>query len=180
MKRLFFLPIIFIAMQFSSCENTGSIENINWMIGQWQGTDVNDLVFHEVWEMDGKNSLTGSSCTVTPEGDTIYRETLKINLVEGNPYFVSTVPNTKGPVLFKMVQGDEQKAVFENSEHDFPQSISYTLENKNHMNVKLEGIEKGQPKVEQLEFERVLQTPINNIPGNNKKDSLPKQININM
>ncbi|HET6990816.1 MAG TPA: DUF6265 family protein [Bacteroidia bacterium] len=180
MKRLFFLPVIFIALQFSSCENSGNIDDIKWMIGQWQGTDVNGLVFHEVWENDGANSYTGSTCIVSPEGDTIYRETLKINLVEGKPYFVSTVPGSKGPVLFKMVQGDSKNAVFENREHAFPQSISYTLENSTHMNVKLEGIEKGQPKVEHLEFERVLQPPIHNVPDTARNNSGPKQININM
>ncbi len=184
MKRfLLFFPILFFAIQFSSCGNTsGNIENIDWLIGQWQGKDVNDLVFHENWERDGKSSFTGSSCTITPDGDTIYRETLKINLVDGTPYFVSTVPKTKGPVLFKMVQGDAQTAIFENRDHDFPQRISYTLENNNHMKVKLEGIEKGQPKIERLQFERVLQTPLNNNGKSDsiKKDTFPKQININL
>ncbi len=184
MKRLLLIfPILVIALQFSSCGNSsGNLEAINWMIGQWQGKDVNDLVFHENWERDGATGFIGLGCTISPEGDTIYRETLKINLVEGTPYFVYTIPKIKGPVLFKMVQGDANNAVFENRDHEFPQSISYTLENDNHMKVKLEGIEKGQPKIERLEFERVTQSPLNGS-GNSdsiKKDSLPKEIKINL
>ena len=182
MKRLLFLPLMLLATQFSSCSNSGTIESINWMIGQWQGKDVNNLVFHESWERDGKNSFTGSGCTTSPAGDTLFRETLKINLVEGNPYYVATVPGNKGPVLFKMTEGNATAAIFENMEHDFPQSISYTLENKNHMTVKLEGIEKGQPKVEHLEFERINITPLNKSENSDsiKKDTLPKEINIHL
>jgi hypothetical protein len=180
MKTWFLLFIAILSLQFSSCSHSGKIEDISWIIGQWQGKDVNELVFHENWERDGTNSYTGSISTTTPDGDTIYRETLKINLVEGKPYFVSTVPGSKGPVLFEMTEGDAQKAVFENREHSFPQSISYNLESKNHMNVKLEGIENGQPKVEHLEFERVTQTPLNTIPDSLKRDTAPKEIKINL
>lgn len=180
MKRLLSLSLVTISLAFTSCTDSGKIEDISWMIGQWQGTDVNDLVFHENWERDGKNSYTGSGSTVTPTGDTIFRETLKINLVEGTPYYVATVPENKGPVLFKMTKGDAITATFENMEHDFPQSISYTLENKNHMKVKLEGMEKGQPKVEHLEFERLSASPLNRIPDSVKKDTLPKEINIHL
>lgn len=163
MKRLlpFFLSIL--SFQFFSCGNVPSdLDDINWLIGNWRGLDVNDLVFNENWERDGKNAFIGMGCTITPNGDTLFRETLKINLVEGSPYYVATVPENKGPVLFKMVEGTANSAVFENPEHDFPQSISYLLENNNHMTVKLVGIEKGKPKIEKLEFERVAVQPLPN------------------
>ena len=184
MKRiLLLLPVVLIGLQFSSCGNsTGDIEDISWLIGTWSGRDMNDLTFNENWERDGKNSFTGSGSTVTPDGDTIFKETLKINLVEGTPYYVATVPGNKGPVLFKMVKGDKQNAIFENREHDFPQRIAYTLENNNHMSVKLEGIEKGVPKSESLQFERITGTQLNSL-GNSdstNKDTLPKEIKINL
>ena len=183
MKRILLIfPIALIAIQFSSCGNaTSDIEDINWLIGKWHGVDVNELVFNESWEREGKNSFTGFGCIITPDGDTVFKETLKINLVEGNLYYVATVPENKGPVLFKMVSGGKQNAVFENREHDFPQRISYLLENNNHMSVKLEGVEKGIPKTEKLQFERVTGLPLIRCIKTDSMivDSLPTEIKIN-
>lgn len=154
-RRLFFISLIVGSIPFSSCENTGSVDDIDWMVGHWQGLDMNDLSFHEHWERSGKNSLAGFGCTISPEGDTLWKESLKVELVEGIPYYVASTPGNKGAVLFRMIRGDAQHAVFENKDHDFPQRVSYTLETKNTVNVKLEGLEKGTPKIQQLNFERV-------------------------
>lgn len=186
MKYLSFSTALFLLVlfSFSSCNDSGNINDINWIIGEWKGTDVNDLVFHEVWENDGKNSYTGLGATVTPDGDTILRETLKINVVEGTLYYIATIPKQKGPVFFRMIKGDAHAAVFTNLEHDFPQSISYTLQNNNKIEVKLEGLVKGNPKTEHLIYERVLPTalPPGRIENSNptKVDSLPKEIKINL
>jgi hypothetical protein len=101
--------------------------------------------------------------------------------VEGVPYYIVTIPPKKEPVLFKLIQGDDHNAIFENREHDFPQRISYVLQPNNTLRVKLEGIEKGEPKVETLEFAKLtgdnLNLQLN--PGNDSAvDTGPKPINI--
>ena len=99
MKRLkLFSVLILSSSLFFSCGNSGNIDDVSWLIGSWKGTDLNDLVFHESWERESKSTLAGSSVTISPEGDTIFRETLKIDVVEGAPYYVATVPKSKGPV----------------------------------------------------------------------------------
>lgn len=155
LRRSIFICLLLSVFGLVSCEKTGTIEDVNWMIGHWQGLDLNDLSFHERWERSGNNSFVGTGCTISPEGDTLWKESLKIELVEGVPYYVASTPGNKGAILFRMIQGDAQHAVFENKEHDFPKRISYTLETKNTVRVKLEGLERGQPKIQQLNFERV-------------------------
>lgn len=155
-RRSIFVILLFSCLGIISCEQTGSVEDISWMIGHWQGIDVNDLSFHENWERSGKSSFAGTGCTISPDGDTLWKESLKVELVEGVPYYVASTPGNKGAVLFRMIKGNEKQAVFENKEHDFPQRISYTLETKNTVKVKLEGLEHGQPKIQHLQFERVL------------------------
>jgi hypothetical protein len=147
--------ILFSAFAVSGCTTTGNIEDINWLIGHWQGLDANGLVFHEHWERAEKNAFVGSGATLKPDGDTLWKETLKIEVIEGVLFYVATVPGNKAPVHFKMVKGDSHNAVFENKEHDFPQRISYILETNNTVRVKLEGLEDGRPKQETLNFERV-------------------------
>jgi hypothetical protein len=153
MKRLFLFALICIA--FTACDQPGTIEDISWILGQWKGVDDNTAIFHERWVKENETTYTGSGCSLTPEGDTLFKEALKINVVEGVPYYVATIPENPGPVLFRLVKGDATTAVFENKEHDFPQRIAYSLETKNTMSVKLEGVENGRPKIEMLRFERV-------------------------
>ena len=153
MKQILFLFLFGIT--FGSCGSDSSkIENLSWLIGTWEGVVDNTLTFVENWERGAGNSLNGKGATITPEGDTLFKETLKIETVEGTPYYVATIPENPGPVLFKMVEADDTHCVFENLEQDFPQRISYTLQTKSTMSVRLEGMENGIPKVEALNFEK--------------------------
>jgi hypothetical protein len=159
------LSFLFTAVLLASCSESAKIEELKWLQGTWEGMDNNNgLVFVEVWEKGTGNSLNGKGATITPEGDTVFKETLKIELVEGTPYYVATVPENPGPVLFKMVEADETHCIFENLDHDFPQRISYTLETKSTMSVKLEGVdETNLPKIESLNFEK--NTGVSLLPG---------------
>jgi hypothetical protein len=178
MKKLLFVSIISLAL-FSSCGNSGGpLENISWLIGSWQGTDVNTVVFNESWQREGKG-FVGFGCSLSPSGDTLFKENLKIDVVEGVPYYIVTIPPKKEPVLFKLIQGDDHNAIFENREHDFPQRISYLLQKNNTLIVKLEGIEKGQPKVETLQFAKSVDGNLNlQLRTDTLPDTAPKPINI--
>jgi hypothetical protein len=152
------------AVLFSSCTNgEEKINQISWLVGTWEGIDDNELVFVEVWTKGSGNWMDGKGATLAPTGDTLFKETLKIELVEGTPYYVATVPQNPGPVLFRLVEGDESHCVFENLDHDFPQRIVYTLETNSTLHVRLEGVENGAPKTESLNFEK--NTGVSLLPG---------------
>lgn len=150
-KLLLFSGVVILTL--ASCSN-GSISDLSWMIGTWEGIDENDLTFVESWNKGGENSMYGKGSTITPDGDTLFKEVLSIELVEGVPYYIAKVPENPAPVLFKLVEADQTHCIFENLEHDFPQRISYTLETKSTMFVKLEGMKDGLPKTESLTFEK--------------------------
>jgi hypothetical protein len=179
MKRIFLLALP--ALILSSCGNGNSTDAIKWMIGSWQGTDVNTVIFNESWQKEGKG-MVGFGCSLSPEGDTLFKENLKIDIVEGVPYYIVTIPPKKEPVLFKLIQGDDHNAIFENREHDFPQRISYLLQADGRLKVKLEGINKGQPKIETLDFVKAAGTNLDLRPriGNDSSpaDTAPKTINL--
>jgi hypothetical protein len=153
MKRRNAFIIFTAAVVLAGCSSL-SIKDCGWLIGKWRGQDVNDLVFLESWENGEGGSYNGNSVTISPEGDTLWKESLKIEVVEGTPYYVTNDPKTKTPVLFKMIESDPKKVVFENKDRKFPRRVSYQLETNTTMKVKLEGIENGVPKVETLLFER--------------------------
>ena len=154
-RNVLFAFSCFAVLLLARCGNDMTIQNIDWVVGRWEGRDVNDLVFHESWERAGQHTLSGQSFTTSPEGDTLWREALKVEMVEGVPYYVALEPKTKAPILFKMIEGDAHHAVFENKERDFPKRVFYRLETNNTMTIKREGFEDGKPKVESLQFERV-------------------------
>lgn len=180
MKKLLILLMPAAAFVFYSCGNSGTVDDISWMIGSWQGTDVNTVIFNESWQKEGKG-MAGFGCSLSPAGDTLFKENLKIDLVEGTPYYIVSIPPKKEPVLFKLIRGDDHNAIFENREHDFPQRISYLLQENGTLKVKLEGIEKGQPKIETLDFVKAKGINLNINPGmtdSSPADTAPKPINI--
>ncbi|MDQ3111661.1 MAG: DUF6265 family protein [Bacteroidota bacterium] len=181
MKKFLSASAIAVLAFFSSCGNSNSAtEDINWMIGSWQGTDLNTVIFNETWRREGK-AFVGFGCSLSPAGDTLFKENLKIDVVEGVPYYIVTIPPKKEPVLFKLIQGDEHNAIFENREHDFPQRISYMLQENKTLKVRLEGIEKGEPKIETLEFVKSTGDNLNmkiRLDNDSVMDTGPKPINI--
>lgn len=173
MKKI--LGLLFTVGIFMASCTSGEekINQISWLIGTWEGIDDNELLFVEVWTKGEGTWMNGKGATITPDGDTLFKETLKIELVEGTPYYVATVPENPGPVLFKLVESSETHCVFENLDHDFPQRIEYKLETNSTLFVKLEGVENGTPKTESLSFEK--NTGVSLIPGVNS-DSIMWEI----
>jgi hypothetical protein len=153
MKKMIFLVSAILLLV--SCSNSYKVEDVNWILGHWAGLDNNQLTFHERWIRDGKGNFTGTGCTISPEGDTLWKESLKIEVVEGTPYYVADVPGNKGAVLFKLIEASETEAIFENKKHDFPQRITYTLSGTSSLKVQLEGIENGKPRLEKLAFDKL-------------------------
>ena len=80
----------------------------------------------EIWKKTDKSLYTGRGVKVALR-DTTLLESLKLSYHDDNTWYIPTVPdqNNALPVSFKMVQSSENKMVFENPDHDFPQRILY-------------------------------------------------------
>ena len=156
-RGLFSLLTFFITALFVSCTKTsGNIDDVQWLAGKWRGNDRDRVTWVETWNNSTNKSLSGYILALTEDGDTVLHENPKIDLVDGVPYFITTVPKNPSPVLFKMLgSSDASNAIFENREQDFPQRITYSKISDAAMQVTLEGTAKGVPKTETLKFERV-------------------------
>lgn len=100
-----------------------SLDNFNWMIDSWVMEDENGIT-HETWTKESDMVLRGSAYTLK-NGDTTFSERTSIEKRGNEIYYIAIVGHNPGPVEFKLTSVDESKAVFENSEHDFPQKITY-------------------------------------------------------
>ncbi len=154
--------VVLSLLLIACSDKPNDIKDMNWLVGKWEGVDLNNFRFVETWKRSDAKTLSGKGAALSNEGDTIFKEVLKIQPVEGELYYFATVPGNPEPVLFKLVEGDTAHLVFENRDHDFPQRIAYTRETRNSMSVKLEGMEKGYPKTEMLSFERAGDTLLSN------------------
>lgn len=154
MKQL--LGFLLAVLLSCGCNSYSDLDDFTWMLGSWSHSDEkNGVDFHEHWNKASANSFTGTGVAVDFNGDTLFKETLKLELIDGVPYYVATVPKNPGPVLFRLVESSKQLAIFENKEHDFPQRIRYELDASNSLQVRLDGVEAGKPKVQRLKFARV-------------------------
>ncbi len=99
------------------------MEKLSWIVDHWVSAN-GESTSYEHWEKTSETLFTGGSETVK-NGDTIFAEKLKIELLDGNIYYIADVSHNPAPVKFKLTKLTENEAVFENPEHDFPQKISY-------------------------------------------------------
>ena len=143
------LPIFFCSL--ISCSGSKGPVNIDWLTGKWVG-HVSEIVYSEYWSKLSEENFDGTSYVVQ-EGDTVYRDKLKINIIGDLPCFVISLPKNKEPVIFKMTGNSEKGIVFENNEHDFPKLIAYEI-NGDSLHVRFEGIREGKKAREEVYYRK--------------------------
>jgi len=100
------------------------IDAVAWLSGAWIATQgVASL--DERWSPAAGGALIGTSRTVA-RGNMVAFEFLRIVEHDGSLMYVAQ-PNGVPPTEFTLVELGEQRAVFLNPRHDFPQRISYEL-----------------------------------------------------
>jgi hypothetical protein len=95
----------------------------------------------ESWNRSSESSISGMAISQESR-DTKVLEVLKIFDDNGKFYYSVTVNDReeKGTMLFPLVFYNENKLVFENSAHDFPKEIEYSInDTKKIMTVHLKG-----------------------------------------
>ena len=109
---------------------TQSINDIAWILGEWQRTNVRPgTTAYEFWEKSSENLLAGIGFSMKGS-DTTFIEKLKIELKDGNLYYVADVQENAEPVYFKVTQITSNGFVSENPAHNFPKMISYELKDE--------------------------------------------------
>ncbi|NVJ48103.1 MAG: hypothetical protein HWE07_13290 [Cytophagia bacterium] len=132
MKRNILLLSILCTIGLASAtqpkgNKTQSINDIAWIVGQWQRTNVRPgTTAYEFWEKSSEKLLSGIGFSMKG-ADTTFIEKLKIELKDGTLYYVADVRENAEPVYFKLTEITDHGFVSENPEHDFPKMISYEL-----------------------------------------------------
>lgn len=124
----YLLILIFIIMSKTAfSQNNADMQKLLWIVDKWVSQSETSTSY-EHWEKTNETLYTGGSETIK-NGDTVFAEKLKIELIEGKVYYIADVAHNPAPVKFLLTEVNENSAIFENPEHDFPQKITYINEN---------------------------------------------------
>ena len=129
-----------------------AIEKLSWVIGRWENVN-GDKGVGERWVKLNATTLGGVGYSFERQ-DTTFTETLRIEQINSDIFYVADVPHNPGPVRFKLVQFDEHSAVFENPKHDFPNRIIYIRQGKDSLHVRIEGMGETEGRKADFRFVR--------------------------
>lgn len=139
------LPVLAVFMMGSSPSQVSlKAENIDWLMGNWQG-EFNKAKITESWQKIDDGLYSGKGF-VFGDRDTFVREQLRIQRIANYWAFIPVI-NNQPPVLFTLIKSENHMLVFENKEHDFPQRVTYSLED-GQLHAWIEGL-KGEKQVKE-------------------------------
>lgn len=127
--------------------NAGSpIKKAEWLIGTWENKTQRGSIY-ETWNKTSDVELLGKSYMLK-EKDTVWLETIRLVQEQDHLFYIPTVKNQNHgqPVRFTATLVSEDKLVFENATHDFPQTISYTRINSDSLVAEIAGIKNGKER----------------------------------
>jgi len=99
-----------------------SVDDFAWFVGTW--VTAEDPVTEEVWMPPAAGTMMGVNRNMS-DGVTLGYEYLRLRERDGGIDYVAS-PGGQGETAFQLVELAEQRAVFENLAHDFPQRLTYT------------------------------------------------------
>ncbi len=117
------------------------------LTGKWKHENSTTI---EKWEKDGE---LFKATVYKPFGkESLVTERIRLKEREGEIFYEATVrgQNNEKPVPFKLIESSQDRVVFENKNHDFPQKITYQFISDDVMLATIEGIMNG--KTEKMDF----------------------------
>jgi hypothetical protein len=146
------LGALLVFVSFNLNAQTEGIEQFSWMLGNWKvNTDKGEGF--ESWIQQDEHTLIGKGYYIV-KGDTTIYEKLRIQKIENYYTFIPIIGNNY-PVLFTLVESGNNKWIFENKEHDFPQRVVYSRKGENSMLAWIEGELNGEQMKEEYLFEKI-------------------------
>src|SRR5688572_2076013 len=122
--------LLFVSSIIFSCGSPVSeekqkknLDTFKWFLGNWKGK-IQEMDVHETWTLENENSFSGQGIVMS-ERDTLFHESTKLEVQGEDIVYIADVPGNPEPVSFKLTSYKDNKAIFENPEHDFPKTITY-------------------------------------------------------
>ncbi len=156
MKKYLLITQLLLLTQFAFSQSNPIPSIKKWIVGNWK-TSLPKGHIIESWSIKNDSTLKSISYIIKPNGDSMLQETVNLEYKKGITNYVVTAAdqNDNLPVSFKLIKHQNNKLIFENPEHDFPQRVVYKLISKNKILAWIEGTIKGELKKKEFQMERI-------------------------
>jgi len=131
------------------------IAQAGWLAGTWQ-LDESGRTITEHWMSPAGGTMLGMSRTIAGSRTVEHEFILLREDNDGGLSYVAK-PSRQPEAAFKLTNATASELVFENTAHDFPQRILYTLKNATNLVAAIEGTKNG--KSRRLEFNYIRTKP---------------------
>ena len=138
-----------------ACSCSSDFERLYKLEGTWEMKRDNGVLL-EVWKRINATELQSHSFRIHG-GDTSSLETVRLIRKEDGIFYIPTVEgqNNNQPVNFKLISKDDNRFVFENKMHDFPNRIIYTFVSADSIVARVEGDQRGAVSGSNYYFKKV-------------------------
>jgi hypothetical protein len=138
------ITLLAFTLAVVSCQKKETVEKdkikaADWLIGNWENTSP-DGVLTENWQKVNDSTFNAVSYFIKGK-DTLHFESIVLAQKGENLTYSATVKgqNEDKAVSFPSKSETEDKLVFENPQHDYPQKITYTKSANNTLTAEISG-----------------------------------------
>lgn len=155
MKSYLLFAVVSVLALGSCSDHTAQIKNAEWLIGTWENKTERGIIY-ETWIKINNVEFYGKSY-ILQDKDTIVFETIRLVEEQDSLFYIPTVENQNNalPVRFPSKFISENKLVFENIKHDFPQTISYYKIGTDSLIAEISGTKNGKETKQTFTMKRV-------------------------
>ena len=140
MKIQQFWFFIFVLVTCVGCYRPAprqAFEDLKILEGNWTSSEGSK--FNENWTIKNDSLLIGLGFSLN-NGDTAFKEHLKIYRSGGSVFYAAKIGEHADFVFFKLREAVRQKWIFENPVHDYPNIIEYKLKDMSTLEAKTTNI----------------------------------------
>lgn len=144
------LLAVVVSCQKKDAAEKDKIKIADWLIGNWENTSP-DGVLTENWQKLNDSTFSAASYLIKGK-DTIHFESVVLAQKGETLTYLATVKgqNDNKPVAFTSTNETENKLIFENPQHDYPQKITYTKGANNTLTAEVTGKLQGKVTTERF------------------------------
>jgi len=153
-SRLTIMFTAFLSLSSPTIPNP-SMDSLGWMAGCWEGSFPNGRTVSEQWMKPAGNVMMGMSRTVK-NGKTVAYEFIRLEQSEDGTIRYIARPSNQPEATFTLILHENQKAVFENPQHDFPQRIIYERISGDSLVARIEGTISGKERKSDFPYRKTV------------------------
>lgn len=149
------LTLLMLLLAVVSCKKAETVEKdkiktADWLLGAWENKSPNG-VLTESWQKVNDSTFSATSYFIK-EDDTLHSEKITLSQKGEMLLYSATVngQNNDKAIDFGSTTETENKLVFENPSHDYPQKITYTKGANNTLTAEITGDLRGKKTTERF------------------------------